>query len=229
MALGNIPFYASLLFKEFPDGKKPTTGHVLVFGSIDKHDEGPLGCIASNKTIAEETGLSVGRTANIISELAAAGWIRVYLNEKNQRKGITPLMTLHVGVNPLSRVSEPTLHASVNIDNSKKKTTRKQGRAPLSQDTVELAASKVWGEGRVPTELVMAMTALVEDRFERKKDMTANAVALAYKKLNGMYPFDFESQVLSIEQTIAHGWSGLFEVKNNGNGYQPQGTGVAKI
>lgn len=121
MGLRLIPFYASLLGESVTIGFNATQSHVLVYGAIEAHHMGPKGCIASNAALARDVGLSAGRTANIISDLASACWVDVKLNAKNQRESITPMLGLHANVNPPSRRSEAPLHADVNIDNSKRK------------------------------------------------------------------------------------------------------------
>src|SRR6266403_1754907 len=89
--LKHIPFYAILLGKPLGN-KKSVNGDVLVYGAIEAHDFGPKGCIASNKTIAGETGLKEGSVANIISRLSQAKWILVELNSGGQRIGIKPIV-----------------------------------------------------------------------------------------------------------------------------------------
>ena len=126
--LKNIPFYASLLQKEFADGTNPTSGLVLVYGAIEAHSFGERGCIASNKTIADECGLKATSVANAISVLNREGWIRVDLDENNHRVLITPLLEI---ARPPSLTSEPPftvqvtpLHSTVNIEYSNKNTVR---------------------------------------------------------------------------------------------------------
>jgi DNA-binding transcriptional regulator PaaX len=75
MALSNIPFYASLLGRPIDAKTKSTTTHVLVYGAIETHSKGKLGCIASNKVIADEVGLSERTVRDRIIELKKAGWI----------------------------------------------------------------------------------------------------------------------------------------------------------
>lgn len=94
--LKNIPFYASLLNRELANGKITKHSHVLVYGAIETHAMGDYGCIASNKTIAAETGLAYKTVTNIISELNASGWIKVNMNEKNHRVNIEPKLTIAV-------------------------------------------------------------------------------------------------------------------------------------
>ena len=53
--LKHIPFYASLMGAKLYDKDTATTSHVLVYGAIEAHSMGDKGCIASNKTIANET------------------------------------------------------------------------------------------------------------------------------------------------------------------------------
>lgn len=114
-------------------GKAKQT-HVLVYGAIEAHSHGSKGCIASNKTIGEETGLSASRVASVISELAASGWILVDLNEKFQRTSITPLLTLATSGNPPCRVGQPPLATSGNIDSSKENTIRKDVASAPAHD-----------------------------------------------------------------------------------------------
>lgn len=117
--LKHIPFYASLLGRPLPAKAKAQRSHVLVYGAIEKHDDGPKGCIASNKTIAAETGYGVQTVANTISELAAAKWVEVVLGADNQRKSIRPLMTLTLESNPPYSGGEPPLTAEGNIESIK--------------------------------------------------------------------------------------------------------------
>lgn len=129
-----IPFYNDLLKKELfkkEDGtaKLATTNHVLVYGSIEVHSSGAAGCIASNKKIGEECGISDGTAANIISELAKAGWIDVNL-VNSTRKSITPRLEITVGgssqseggvhprVKGASLGNEGGVHSTMNIDNN---------------------------------------------------------------------------------------------------------------
>ena len=130
--LKHIPFYASLLGREISNNKKSNSGMVLVYGAIEAHSMGDRGCIASNRLIAEETGLSSRTVANYISELNKAGWIKVITNQINGsvvRVAIEPLLsiatpshtddTLHTQMIPPSHTDDTPLHTSVNIDNNK--------------------------------------------------------------------------------------------------------------
>lgn len=92
--LKHIPFYASLLGRQLTTTIKATHSHVLVYGAIEVHSFGEMGCIASNKTIAEETGLKQSSVATVISTLAKAGWVAVELDENNHRLSIEPLMVI---------------------------------------------------------------------------------------------------------------------------------------
>lgn len=102
--LKHIPFYSSLLGRTL-DGKKSTNSHVLTYGAIEAHSFGERGCIASNKTIASETGLTEGTVANALSAISKAGWVNVKLDNYNHRQLITPLLTIET---PLVR-SEPPI------------------------------------------------------------------------------------------------------------------------
>jgi len=136
--LKHIPFYASLLGLQIGEKQATTQGHVLVYGAIEAHSMGEKGCIASNKKIATETGLSPGRVANLISELNHAEWVKVNLNANNQRENIVPLLTLHADVNPPSRESEPPLHADVNIDNNIENNENKNNKKISADDKLNV-------------------------------------------------------------------------------------------
>lgn len=139
--LKHIPFYGSLMYESFRSGTKPSSGHVLVYGAIEAHSMGEKGCIASNKTIADELGLSQGRVANIISELHSEGWIKVNLKDRN-RTSIEPLLTiatpsrksetLNADVKQASRKRETPLNVDVNIEHS----------LDYSENTVKAVAEK---------------------------------------------------------------------------------------
>ncbi len=123
--LKHIPFYASLMGAKLYDKDTATTSHVLVYGAIEAHSIGDKGCIASNKTIASETGLKESTTAKCISQLNKAGWVSVELDDNNHRKLIQPLLTiappLPTSKPPFTPQKTP-LYSTVNIDNSNKNT-----------------------------------------------------------------------------------------------------------
>ena len=73
--LRHIPFYASLLGREMANGKQSTNAQVLVYGAIEVHAMGDRGCIASDETIAAETGLKASSVSSIISVLKKSDWI----------------------------------------------------------------------------------------------------------------------------------------------------------
>ena len=86
--LKHIPFYASLLGREITEKIKATNRHVLVYGAIEVHSAGKLGCIASNQTIAEETGLATRVVSLTISDLKKAGWVDFDLDQNFFRSPI---------------------------------------------------------------------------------------------------------------------------------------------
>lgn len=117
-----VPFYGSLMGRYLGvnskgEERRALTSHVLVYGALEAHSRGPKGCIASNKTLGEDVGLSVSRVASILSELSMGGWIQVELDENNQRLSIHPLMELTGGNPPLPQTVRP-LAVRGNIDNS---------------------------------------------------------------------------------------------------------------
>ena len=110
--LKHIPFYATLLGRQITEKTKATNRHVLVYGAIEVHSTGRLGCIASNSTIAEETGLNVIIVSRTISDLRKAKWVSFTLDEKFNRSPIEPLLdisTPYIKNNPhIKNVAPPT-------------------------------------------------------------------------------------------------------------------------
>lgn len=103
--LKHIPFYASLLDRPLAENKKATQGHVLIYGAIEVHDMGEHGCIASNATLAKETGMKKESVAVYLSVMNKAGWIQVNVNpETNQRIDIKPLLVI---ADPLTGIKPP--------------------------------------------------------------------------------------------------------------------------
>jgi len=92
--LNSIIFYGSLLDRPLKDDQKATTGHVLLYGAIEVHSHGKFGCIASNKTLAEETGLSPRTIKDYLTLLKSAGWIAYEVSKENHRGQILPLLEL---------------------------------------------------------------------------------------------------------------------------------------
>ena len=94
--LKHIPFYASLLNKELTEKVKSGTRHVLLYGAIEVHHEGKIGCRASNKTLASECGLSDTKISQYLLEMKQAGWIDYTLSESNKRGAIVPKLEIFV-------------------------------------------------------------------------------------------------------------------------------------
>lgn len=95
--LRHIPFYGTLLGRELtPGGIKATHSHVLVYGAIEAHDRGDLGCIASNQTLADEIGMKLSTVKTALSQLNAAGWVKVEMKSNNVRQSVVPMLDLIV-------------------------------------------------------------------------------------------------------------------------------------
>lgn len=94
--LHTIPFHASLLGRPLTPKKKATNSHILLYGAIEVHSMGHLGCIAGNKTLSEDTGISQTSIARYLKELKEAGWIDYSLDKACRRGAITPRLTIQV-------------------------------------------------------------------------------------------------------------------------------------
>lgn len=96
--LKHLPFYGSLLGRILADKTKATNRHVLVYGAVEAHSYGKHGCIASNATIAEETGISERVVSSTLSQLKKSEWVSFDLDEKFRRGEIVPLLTIETPV-----------------------------------------------------------------------------------------------------------------------------------
>jgi hypothetical protein len=94
--LKHIPFYASLLDKQLTEKVKATHRHVLLYGAIEAHSYGRLGCIAGNELLAQETGLSVENIRRYVGEIKAGGWVNYTIGRDNSRSEIIPLLEIEV-------------------------------------------------------------------------------------------------------------------------------------
>ncbi len=143
--LKHIPFYASLLGREITGKIKATNRHVLVYGAIEVHSTGKLGCIASNQTIADETGLATRVVSLTISDLKKAGWVDFTLDQNFFRSPITPLLNISTpytkNVPTPTLNNTPPLHKNTHIDNNigNSKVTVKATASPVAS----LKATKV--------------------------------------------------------------------------------------
>jgi len=197
--LKHIPFYASLLGRELADGTKTTTSYVLVYGAVEAHAIGERGCIASNATIAEETGLTRNSVATIISRLSKTGWLEIKLNKNNQRLSISPLMDINP---PLTPIKPPfDVHQTENTvrEDSKEDTTnvvsaseRKasppyelvqhviaiQGIKPFPSMPMQLAAAKrILGSGYTLEEAKVAGERMQADPYWKARPWDLNNLA----------------------------------------------------
>jgi hypothetical protein len=94
MTLFHIPFYARLLGEKLTEKVAATHPYVLLYGAIQAHDVGEHGCIANNKTLAEETGISARQIPEYLNSLKKGGWINYELSPNGIRGKITPLLIL---------------------------------------------------------------------------------------------------------------------------------------
>lgn len=115
--LRHIPFYGFLL-KEKLSNKKATQGQVLVYGAIEAHAMGPKGCIASNATLAQETGLGAETISNIIKQLSDGKWIKVVMKNSRTRDKIVPLWNGTLLEVPLENGIVPLENGSYYIKNT---------------------------------------------------------------------------------------------------------------
>lgn len=121
--LRSIPFYSSLLGKQINEKTNATHSHVLLYGAIEVHSFGKRGCVASNATIAQETGLTESTVSKTLSQLVSCGWVRVtWKGEKfGRRDQIIPLLEiaplLHSKTTLTDQKGYP--YSPVKIDNSK--------------------------------------------------------------------------------------------------------------
>lgn len=146
--LKHIPFYASLLGREITEKTKATNRHVLVYGAIEVHSTGKLGCIASNQTIAEETGLATRVVSLTISDLKKAGWVDFTLDQNFFRSPITPLLNISTpytkNVPPPTLNNTPPLHKKAHIDNNigNSKVTPSKTASPIALKATKVKSTK---------------------------------------------------------------------------------------
>lgn len=117
--LKSIPFYNSLLKADLGNKQIATHAHVLIYGAIEVHSWGKLGCIASNETIGSSTGMTKNTVAKCLSQIAKAGWVQVEL-KNGKRTKILPLLEIATPLphgKPPFTVQKTPLYRTVNIDN----------------------------------------------------------------------------------------------------------------
>lgn len=121
--LKSIPFYASLLGKDV-NGKPASTPHVLLYGAIEVHAMGTMGCIASNDLLGGETGVAANQVRRYLNDLKLAKWIEYKLTVDNRRGEIFPLLNIEIPLvgrqpRPGRRTTKPLVaEQPTSIDNS---------------------------------------------------------------------------------------------------------------
>lgn len=183
--LKHIPFYASLLGKQLTPTKTSTASHVLVYGAIETHAFGERGCIASNETIAAETGLKASTVKVVISELARAKWVELEINEAGKRAQVTPLLTIAVppptneNPEPLATTNEPlaTTNDIYKVEATVKATVNTNVELPLATRRVYDEFVKCFGKNPNQYRLSPARAAKLKVRLrDAGEDMLLTAI-----------------------------------------------------
>lgn len=79
---------------------------------------------------------------------------------------------------------------------------------PKIQSTVKVDQLK-----EAPAELKETLKDYLEYRKQIKKPIVQASIPKFLKKLESMYPNDYSSQILAMEETIANGWQGVFKIE----------------
>jgi hypothetical protein len=141
--LRSIPFYASLLGRELSSKTLSTNSHVLLYGAIEVHSFGQLKCIASNKTLAEDTGIGVTQIARLLKGMKDGGWIEYEFDKDNNRGVVTPL--LNIATPPLRKTSTPPTK-NVAIGKSIDTSTKVEGLDKPTKPKVNPIKGDVFGK-----------------------------------------------------------------------------------
>lgn len=186
-------------------------------------------CYASNAYFAEKSSLTERSIQRGLLELETKEYI--IRSGNNENRIITALRDAPTSVLPRHKrrsghdinVTPATTQTSPNNKVERKAIKKRAIFAELASDCLPANDDMpvVFGS------TVEAMQNFIDDRKERKKPMTARAVTLAFKRVYEWYPNSMADQVACINQSIEHGWLGLFELKSGGSA--AAGTGVAKI
>lgn len=177
-------------------------------------DKGYLNVFKFNKHLATLcTGVSRNSVDAGIEQLEKIGFIETYEDYIGLLKGhATGVGGQYGGVNkerelaslPVNVRDHFKLDSEGVVEKAPKKKPKKTGPPP---ETIEDIISKLNENIQAP------LRDLVADRIERKRPPTTRAVKGWVNKLDKMYPSNYLKQADSINQTIAMGWMGLFEVK----------------
>lgn len=142
--LRSIPFFSELLGMQLTDKRKSSNVHVLLYGAIDIHSRGPLGCIAGNDDLSATTGVTKGEIRRYLSEMKQGGWIDYELGVGNKRGAIKLMLKLAEPLRKNSTTLADKTHTPLrensaitidnNIDNSLENTSG--GEDPPQEDPV---------------------------------------------------------------------------------------------
>lgn len=94
--------------------------------------------------------------------------------------------------------------------------TKFQGGMEQSSNNIQVYNTNIIQdkESEWKNEVDIALEDLIEARKKLRKPMTERAIKLVKNKLERMYPWDTEMQVISINQSIERWWQSVFEVKS---------------
>lgn len=167
----------------------------------------------SKRLASTYTGITEKQIETALSELVESGFVQVY-------NGYIAIIKEHFSVtrNRYSQQAEEEMLEKLPKDVyaffiDKKQIPHEEKKPKVKKETNLDDVKKFINSqnGAIQS----ALLDFVEYRVAKKNIPTVQAVKLWVSKLNKFYPNQYDKQVLSLEQSIERGWSGIFEVKQD--------------
>jgi hypothetical protein len=160
----------------------------------------------SNDTIRQQYGITPKTVQRIIKKLVQLELLECYFNGRVRHLSLGRL----VKMSTLHRQNVDSASSKFPHTNTVERTTKNTSKKEVVYPFTETEFLEMW------------KTWLQERRDRRYKNYTDNGEQAALHNLKKMSNDDYRTAIAIIQQSIAQGWQGLFELKGAKSGKRPE-------
>jgi len=160
----------------------------------------------SNDTIRQQYGITPKTVQRIIKKLVQLELLECYFNGRVRHLSLGRL----VKMSTLHRQNVDSASSKFPHTNTVERTTKNTSKKEVVYPFTETEFLEMW------------KTWLQERRDRRYKSYTENGEQAALHNLKKMSNDDYRTAIAIIQQSIAQGWQGLFELKGAKSGKRPE-------
>ena len=178
-------------------------------------------CLTGRKRLKVELNYSENKVRRVLKQLEKLGIIH---HQTSRRYSLITVVLWkeYQHILPTEGTTEGTTDHQQKVHSIRSKELKevKNKKDPLPPKKIPLIekVKSIFSDVTADSELKELLHAFADDRKSKKKPLTENAARLNYKKLCKLSG-DIGEQIAIVEQTIANGYQGFFELKESFKGF----------